>query len=124
METPTAGPIAPPARHDWQELARRVDAVRELSATDPLMALAQMTQLQEDAGALATHEMERLMRLAHEDGKSWGEIVAVTGLTEEAVLEYSVRLARADGKSWEQIAEQTGVSRQAAWRRWNARGIE
>jgi DNA invertase Pin-like site-specific DNA recombinase len=125
METPIAGPIAPPSRPDWQELARRVGDIHQLSATDPLMALAQMTQVLEDAGALGTHEMERLVRLAREDGKDWGEIAAVTGLKEEAILEYLVRLARQDGKTWEEIAEETGVSRQAAWRRWNnARGID
>jgi hypothetical protein len=92
MDLPT---IAPAGQAGWLELAERTAAAQKLAADDPLMALAQMTQVEEDAEALLAHEMEYLVRQARESGKTWAEIAAATGVKD----------------------------RQAAWRRWTDRGI-
>ncbi|HKM55235.1 MAG TPA: hypothetical protein VJY33_17655 [Isosphaeraceae bacterium] len=90
-----SGVAAPPSEVDWRRLGERIEQAKALLGTDPLFALAQLVQAEEDANALL-----------------------------DRVMEHAVREARRTGKTWAEIAVATGVKdRQAAWRRWTDRGI-
>jgi hypothetical protein len=93
MDSPT-GVTAPPDEADWRELAEHIEQAFGQLAHDPLVALTQLHEIEQQASALI-----------------------------DRVMEHAVREARQSGKSWAEIAVATDVTRQAAWRRWFDRGI-
>src|SRR5215217_1258052 len=93
MEQHTDG--APPGEAEWSELGDRIEQAKRLLSADPLLALAQLEAVTDDAGDVLDELMTYAVTEARQKGYTWREIAAVTGVED----------------------------RQAAWRRWTDKGV-